>query len=129
MNAFEWPSNCLALQVVAPLRETIMEQDKSNQDSSVVFKCKSNEIQKCSRSTLQLSTFFTDKLAAMDRYKNKAEFDYITFTKETITTLLEFLWGSRQIKRNKKVDLEMLVFLIYEGKSCKLIFIYLFLMT
>lgn len=129
MNAFEWPSNCLALQVVAPLRETIMEQDKPNQDSSVVFKCKSNEIQKCSRSTLQLSTFFTDKLAAMDRCKNKAEFDYRTISKETITTLLEFLRGSRQIKRNKKVDLEMLVFLIYEGKSCKLIFIYFVLMT
>ena len=95
-------------------------EDQDSPINSVVFKCKNGKIKRCSRGILKQSLFFTEKLNACDRFGSKTEFDYEEFNIEAVEYFLARLHGLTyrfSTKNSIKIQLELLIFLSFEGKT------------
>ena len=83
----------------------------------MIFKCADGS-QKCSRHILYCrSEYYTGQLDAIERFKNKTEFDCTPFSKRCVKTFLDHMHGIEVDGVDLALLLEMIKFIMHLGKS------------
>ena len=102
-------------QIVRVRRDLVYAYQEQGDKLPVTFRCSDGE-QKCGEWMLRHSKWFSDKLDAYERYDNEMTFDYTMYSKECIKSFLDVMHGLKMEKISLVTLLELLSFLLYEGK-------------